>query len=82
MKIPSNKSTLNRLGEQTINSEEKLEELVDYIAVLKDYYLTVLSQEKEDYNKAFIKGKLNVLDDIRKRLKKLDITKQIFTKIR
>ncbi|MDN3016836.1 hypothetical protein PH210_11575 [Paenibacillus sp. BSR1-1] len=58
-----------------MNSEEKLEELVDYIAVLKEYYMTVLSQEKEDYNKAFIKGKLNVLDDIRKRLKKLDITK-------
>jgi hypothetical protein len=63
------------VGGKTIKSEETLKELVDYIAVLKDYYMTVLSEEKTDYNKAFIKGKLNVLEDIGKRLKKMDKAK-------
>lgn len=58
-----------------MKSEEKLKELVDYIAAMKDYYMTVLLEEKTDNNKAFIKGKLNVLDDIGKKLKKLDKTK-------
>ncbi|MED4226435.1 hypothetical protein [Neobacillus cucumis] len=58
-----------------MKSEEKLEELVDYIAFLKDYYKSVLSEEKADYYRAFIKGKLKVLDDIGMRLEKSDKTK-------
>ena len=54
-----------------MNSEDKLKELVDYIAVMTDYYMNVLSEEKTDYKSAYIKGKLNALSDIRKKLKKL-----------
>ncbi|MCQ6280093.1 hypothetical protein [Bacillus sp. EB600] len=55
-----------------MNSEEKLKELVDYIAAMTNYYMNVLSEEKTDDKRAYIKGKLNALSDIRKKLKKLD----------
>lgn len=45
---------------------------MDYIAAMEDYYTTVLSEETTDYNKAFIQGKLKILGDIRKKIKKLD----------
>ncbi|WP_155928805.1 hypothetical protein [Bacillus sp. UNC41MFS5] len=54
--------------------EEKLEELVDYITFLKEYYMSVLSEEKSDFYRAFIKGKLKVLDDIGMKLEKSDKT--------
>lgn len=56
-----------------MKSEEKLNKLVDYIGVLKDYYTSVIAEENEDYKKTLIKAKLDVLDDIGKRLKKLEI---------
>jgi hypothetical protein len=55
-----------------MNAEEKLKELVDYIAAMTDYYMNVLSEEKTDYKKAYINGRLSTLSDIRKKLKKLD----------
>ncbi|MDR4949798.1 hypothetical protein [Neobacillus cucumis] len=59
-----------------MKSEEKLEELVDYIAFLKEFYMSVLSEEKADYYRAFIKGKLKALDDIEMKLEKSDKIKK------
>lgn len=56
-----------------MNAEEKLKELVNYITVMTDYYQNVLFEEKTDCKKAYIKGKLDALSDMKKRLKKLDI---------
>lgn len=53
-----------------MNAEEKLKELVNYITVMTDYYRNVLAEEKTDYKKAYIKGKLDALSDMKKRLKK------------
>ena len=64
-----------------MNSEDKLKELVDYIAVMTDYYMNVLSEEKTDYKRAYIKGKLNALSDIRKKLKKLIKNNAHFEKV-
>lgn len=50
----------------------RLKEIVDYIDTLTSYYTTALSEEKVDYNITFVKGKLEVLRDIRKRINKLD----------
>ncbi|MEH7415016.1 hypothetical protein V7266_06980 [Neobacillus drentensis] len=55
-----------------MKSEEKFKELVKYIEAVKAYYIPVLLEEKNEYNNAFIKGKLNVLNDIAKKIKKLE----------
>ncbi|MDR4947155.1 hypothetical protein [Neobacillus cucumis] len=58
-----------------MKSEEKFQELANYIEAVKNYYIPVLLEEKNDYNNAFIKGKLNVLNDITKMIKKLEKVK-------
>ncbi|MEH7120493.1 hypothetical protein V7128_24190 [Neobacillus vireti] len=58
-----------------MKSEEKFKELANYIEAVKDYYIPVLLEEKDEYNNAFIKGKLNVLNDIAKKIKKLENVK-------
>lgn len=55
-----------------MNAEEKLKELSEYIAAMTAYYMNVLSEEKIDYKKAHIEGKINVLNGVRKKMKKLD----------
>ncbi|MBM7655280.1 hypothetical protein [Neobacillus cucumis] len=58
-----------------MKSEEKFQELANYIEAVKNYYIPVLLEEKNDYNNAIIKGKLNVLNDITKMIKKLEKVK-------
>lgn len=55
-----------------MNAEEKLKELSKYITAMTAYYINVLSEEKIDYKKAHLEGKINVLKAVRKRMKKLD----------
>jgi hypothetical protein len=64
---------IEQSGGRIMNAEEKLKELVNYITVMTDYYQNVLFEEKTDSKKAYIKGKLDALSDMKKRLKKLDI---------
>jgi hypothetical protein len=55
-----------------MNAEEKLEELSDYIAAMKAYYMNVLLEENTDHKRVYIKGKLDALRDIKKKRNKLD----------